>query len=81
MNLIRRTLEAALCAATLTAPAWAQVKIAGLYERSGAGATAGANFETDVDRAIEEINAAGGILGLKIEHSISDTPRRCTAWR
>nr|WP_251973666.1 ABC transporter substrate-binding protein [Sphaerotilus sp. FB-5] len=49
------------------------IKIAGLYELSGAGASAGTMFKNGVDLAVKEINAAGGILGKKIEHSIADT--------
>jgi branched-chain amino acid transport system substrate-binding protein len=63
----------AACALSWAAPAWAQIKIAGLYELSGAGATAGTNFKNGVDMAVKEINAAGGVLGKKIEHSIADT--------
>jgi branched-chain amino acid transport system substrate-binding protein len=76
MNTLRRTLLAIAGATALAAPAWAQaqvVKIAGLYELSGAGATAGTNFKNGVDMAIKEINAAGGILGRKLQHTISDT--------
>jgi branched-chain amino acid transport system substrate-binding protein len=76
MTLFRRTLLTTACTALLGLPALAQaqaIKIAGLYELSGAGATAGTNFKNGVDMAIKEINAAGGILGRKIEHSISDT--------
>ena len=73
MNLLSKSFIAAACTLTLAVPAWAQIKIAGLYELSGAGATAGTNFKNGVDMAIKEINAAGGILGKKIEHSVSDT--------
>ena len=51
----------------------ATIKIAALVELSGAGATSGTNFRNGVDLAVREINAAGGILGKKIELSISDT--------
>ena len=77
MPIIRRTLIGAACAVAFTAPTLAQaqstVKIAGLYELSGAGASAGTMFKNGVEMAVKEINAAGGILGKKIEHSISDT--------
>jgi branched-chain amino acid transport system substrate-binding protein len=73
MTAIIKTVITAACALALAAPAWAQIKIAGLYELSGAGATAGTNFKNGVDMAVKEINAAGGILGKKIEHSIADT--------
>jgi len=78
MNMIRRTALCAACAAVLALPGLAlaqgqTVKIAGLYELSGAGASAGTNMKDGVALAIKEINAAGGILGRKLEHSISDT--------
>ena len=76
MNIRRRTLIAAACTLTLAGPALAQgqtVKIAGLYELSGAGATSGTNFKDGVQLAIKEINAAGGILGRKIDASATDT--------
>jgi len=49
------------------------VKIAGLVELSGTGATSGTNFNDGVKLAVKEINAAGGILGRKIDYSASDT--------
>lgn len=49
------------------------VKIAGLVELSGPGATAGTNFNNGVKLAIREINAAGGLNGRPIEYSASDT--------
>jgi branched-chain amino acid transport system substrate-binding protein len=81
MHPLPRTLRHALaltaCAASLAlaAPALAQntIKIAGLYELSGAGATSGTMFKNGVEMAVKEINEAGGILGKKIEHSIADT--------
>ncbi len=78
MIITRRTLVAAaafisLATAASLAQAQATIKIGGLYELSGAGASAGTNFKNGVDMAVKEINAAGGILGKKLEHSISDT--------
>jgi branched-chain amino acid transport system substrate-binding protein len=75
MNAIRRTLLAAACATVFSAGAQAQntIKIAGLYELSGAGATSGTMFKNGAALAIREINEAGGILGKKIEHTIADT--------
>ncbi|MDE2628344.1 MAG: ABC transporter substrate-binding protein [Burkholderiales bacterium] len=55
------------------AQAQAPIKIALLQELSGAGATAGTNAKNGALLAIKEINAAGGILGHKIEASVSDT--------
>lgn len=76
MNILRRTVVTAACAIAFAAPAWAQtqtVKIAGLYELSGPGTTSGTNFRDGVQLAIKEINAAGGILGRRIDASASDT--------
>jgi len=76
MNTLQRSLLGAACAVAFAAPTLAQaqaIKIAGLYELSGAGASAGTMFKNGVDLAVKEINAAGGILGKKIEHSIADT--------
>jgi branched-chain amino acid transport system substrate-binding protein len=67
-------LAAAGAALLLQAPAQAQpIKIANIVELSGAGATSGTNFKDGVQLAVKEINAAGGILGHKIESSTSDT--------
>src|SRR5439155_865436 len=49
------------------------VKIFGLVELSGTGATSGTNFNDGVKLAVKEINAAGGILGRKIEYIASYT--------
>jgi branched-chain amino acid transport system substrate-binding protein len=63
------------CAALVVSTgAFAQaIKIASLQELSGTGATVGTNFKNGMDLAIKEINAAGGILGRKIEVSHADT--------
>ena len=69
------------CLATLllslaSAPVLAQpqpIKIAGLVELSGPGATSGTNFNDGVKLAVKEINAAGGILGRRVDYSSSDT--------
>src|SRR5207248_11008158 len=60
----------------LTQPLFAQsgpVKIFGLVELSGTGATSGTNFNDGVKLAVKEINAAGGILGRKVDYTSSDT--------
>ena len=49
------------------------IKMANIVELSGGGATAGANFKNGVELAVKEINAAGGILGKKIQTTTSDT--------
>src|SRR5256886_15243298 len=45
----------------------------GIMELSGTGATPGNNFDNGVKLAVKEINAAGGILGRKIEYTAMDT--------
>ena len=49
------------------------VSVVGLVELSGAGATAGTNFNNGVKMAVKEINAAGGLGGKPIEYSAYDT--------
>lgn len=56
-------------AATLAQP----VKIVGLVELSGPGASAGTNFNNGAKLAIREINAAGGLNGRPIEYNSADT--------
>ena len=51
----------------------APVRIVGLVELSGTGATSGTNFDNGVKLAVKEINATGGILGRKVEYTSSDT--------
>ncbi len=49
------------------------VKIIGLVELSGTGTTSGTNFDNGIKLAVKEINAAGGILGKKIDYVSYDT--------
>ena len=49
------------------------IRIFGLVELSGTGATSGTNFNDGAKLAVREINAAGGILGRKIEYTANDT--------
>src|SRR5262245_6105708 len=67
----------ALLSLALAQPLFAQgsqpFKIFGLVELSGTAATSGTNFNDGVKLAVKEINAAGGILGRKVEYSASDT--------
>jgi branched-chain amino acid transport system substrate-binding protein len=51
----------------------ASIKIANIVELSGGGASAGTNFKNGVELAVKEINAAGGIMGKKIETVTNDT--------
>jgi branched-chain amino acid transport system substrate-binding protein len=56
-----------------TALAQQAVKIVGVVELSGTGTTAGTNFRNGVELAVKEINAAGGILGRRIQLENHDT--------
>lgn len=74
----KRTTLKLIAASTLlacTGAAFSQqtIKIANLVELSGAGATSGTNFKDGVELAVKEINAAGGILGKKIQTNSADT--------
>jgi len=64
-----------LAALALSAPARADgtINLVNLGELSGGGATVGTNFKNGADMAVEEINAAGGILGAKIVMQSFDT--------
>src|SRR3981081_1410166 len=69
-------IAAFLISLALAQPLLAQtqpVRIVGLVELSGTGATSGTNFDNGVKLAVKEINAAGGILGRKIDYTSSDT--------
>jgi branched-chain amino acid transport system substrate-binding protein len=73
---VRLFAAALLFAAAAASPAAAQqrpITIIGLVELSGTGASAGTNFNNGVKLAVKEINAAGGILGRKIEYTANDT--------
>ena len=70
---LRATLAAGLLALAGAAAQAQAIKIANIVELSGAGATSGTNFKNGVELAVKEINAAGGILGKKIETTTSDT--------
>ena len=72
---MRRILVGLAAATTLAYGAAAQetVKLADVIELSGAGATVGTNWKNGSSLAVDEINAAGGILGKKIELVFIDT--------
>ena len=72
---MKKSLLALATAALMAAPAMAQqtIKIANIVELSGPGTTSGTNFKDGVLLAVKEINAAGGILGKKIETTTNDT--------
>jgi len=63
-----------LLALAVAAPSYAQdIQIADVAELSGGGATVGTNWKNGIDLAVEEINAAGGILGHKIVVTHADS--------
>lgn len=68
-----KTTIAALAFASAALASAQTVPIFGLVELSGAGATSGTNFDNGVKLAVKEINAAGGILGRKINYIAMDT--------
>lgn len=73
MKLRIAVLAAALGFAAGAAHAQQTVNMPIVIELSGAGAVSGTNFRDGAVLAIEEINAAGGILGRKIVAPQSDT--------
>jgi branched-chain amino acid transport system substrate-binding protein len=71
---LRNTVAAfALAASASVFAQQGPVTLIGLVELSGTGATAGTNFDNGVKLAVKEINAAGGILGRKIDYQSWDT--------
>jgi branched-chain amino acid transport system substrate-binding protein len=75
MNVKLRNLASALALAVplLASAQGKPVVIVGLVELSGTGTTSGTNFDNGVKLAVKEINAAGGILGRKVEYTSMDT--------
>jgi branched-chain amino acid transport system substrate-binding protein len=72
----RRILALGLAAAFVwpsVAMAQDTIKIPNIIELSGQGATVGTNWKNGSSLAVEEINAAGGILGKKIEMVFIDS--------
>lgn len=69
-----KSMAAAMAMAAVGAVATAQtVPVIGIVELSGPGATAGVNFDNGVKLAVKEINAAGGILGRKVQYTSLDS--------
>lgn len=63
----------AIAASTMAALAQDVIKIANVLELSGGGVTSGVQFRDGIKLAVNEINAAGGILGKKIQNYDMDT--------
>jgi branched-chain amino acid transport system substrate-binding protein len=72
-RLLHSVAFAAALAAGATAAQAQTIKLAVIQELSGAGATAGTNAKNGIELAVKEINAAGGILGKKLETLVNDT--------
>ena len=72
MKLIKQLVLSSLIGVASIASAQ-NVKIVGLVELTGTGATSGTNFDNGIKLAVKEINAAGGILGKKIDYVSYDT--------
>jgi len=73
-RVVLKTLAACAVAAGFgVAQAADTIKIANIVELSGPGTTSGTMFKNGAELAIKEINAAGGILGRKIEYTTEDT--------
>jgi len=72
---VKKSLLACLVASAAALPAAAQdsITIPNIIELSGAGATVGNNWKNGSSLAVEEINAAGGILGKKVVLEFVDT--------
>jgi branched-chain amino acid transport system substrate-binding protein len=74
MSQTLRRLGAATALACAATGAFGQpIPVAGIVELSGAGATAGTNFNNGVKLAVKEINAGGGLFGRQIAYSATDT--------
>jgi len=72
-HLLKLVAASALLACSVASHAEDFIKIANIVELSGGGATPGTYFRDGINLAVKEINAAGGILGKKIQTSDMDT--------
>src|ERR1700738_1215967 len=72
-RILAGVLLAAVWSGAALAQSGAPIKLANVAELSGGGATVGSNWKSGIDRAIEEINAKGGILGHKLEVTHADS--------
>ena len=63
----------AAAAVGLAAPAWADIKLGNVAELSGSGATVGKAWTDAINMGVEEINAAGGVLGEQLDVTTYDS--------
>ena len=73
MRVLKQCLVLAVASLGFAAQAAETVKLPIVIELSGPGAVSGSNFRDGALMAIDEVNAAGGILGRQIETSVADT--------
>ncbi len=73
LSMLASVSAAAVVLTTAGASAQETVKIGGVASITGSGASVGASSVTGWKLAIDEINAAGGILGKKVELVLGDT--------
>jgi branched-chain amino acid transport system substrate-binding protein len=73
MRILKLCLVLAAVSLGFAAQAAESVKLPIVIELSGPGAVSGTNFRDGALMAIDEVNAAGGILGRQIETSVADT--------
>jgi branched-chain amino acid transport system substrate-binding protein len=73
MKLVKQAIALAFAAGSIASVHAQNIKVHAVVELSGGGSAAGTQFKNGAEMAINEINAAGGILGRKIDLTISDT--------
>jgi branched-chain amino acid transport system substrate-binding protein len=74
--LIARLLSAGMVLSALTLPASAQIKLGVGGPMTGPSAAFGAQLKNGVEQAAEDLNAAGGILGQKLQVFVGDDASR-----
>lgn len=72
MRKIVQTMTAALLAATIAGPAWAEIQIGVAGPMTGPNAAYGAQYKAGVEAAVAQINAAGGVLGEQLSVVVGD---------
>lgn len=63
---------AAVAFGALSLPAWADIPVATAGPMTGEYATFGAQMKAGAEQAVEDINAAGGVLGEQLQLSVGD---------
>ena len=73
VSIVRSTTAAAFMLAAGVASAHAEIKIGVLYPIAGTGAVYGTPAMYGHNMAVDEVNAAGGIMGQKVVSFARDT--------